>query len=49
MGVAADTGHALESEIEQLGLETCFFQERHEEGAETAVDVEGDLALDGEF
>lgn len=49
MCIAAYAGDALESEIEQLGLETCFFEEWDEKGAETAVYVQGNFALYGEF
>lgn len=39
MRVAADARYALESEVEELGLEAGFFEEGDEEGAQAAVDV----------
>ncbi len=49
MSIAGNGSHALESEIEELGFEPGFLKEWHEEGAETAVDVQWDLTLNGEF
>lgn len=49
MSITGDGRHALESEIEELGFKSGFLQEWYEEGAETAVDVQWDLTLNGEF
>lgn len=49
MRIATNTRNTLESEIEELSLEPCLLEEGHEEGAETAVYMQRDLALDGEF
>ena len=49
MCIAADAGDALESEVEELGLEAGFLEEGHKEGTETAVNVQRNLALHGEF
>lgn len=46
MRIAGDGRHALKAEIEELGFETCFLEKGNEEGAEAAVYVERDLALD---
>lgn len=46
--VAGDGGDALEAEVEGLGLEAGLFEEGDEEGAEAAVDVEGDGFTHGE-
>lgn len=45
MCVAAYTGHALESEVEELGFEPCLVEEGDEERSKTAVNVERDVAL----
>lgn len=49
MCIAANAGHALKSEIEELRLETGFLEEGDKERSQAAVDVEGNLALDSEF
>lgn len=49
VGVAADASDALEAEVEELSVEAGALEERHEEGAQAAVDVQRDLALDGEL
>ena len=49
MRIATDTRHALESEVEELCLEASFLEKGDEEGSQTAVDVERDLALDSEL
>ena len=45
VGIAAYAGDAFETEIERLGLEACAGKKRDEEGAEAAVNVEGDSAF----
>lgn len=45
VGVAAYAGDALEGEVEGDGGEASAGEEGDEEGAETAVDVKGELAL----
>jgi len=49
MRIATDTRHTLESEIEELCLEPSFLEKGDEEGSQTAVNVERDLALDSEL
>ena len=45
VGVAADAGDAGEAEIERVGVEAGAGEEGDEEGAEAAVDVEGDFVV----
>ena len=47
--VAADGGDALEAEVEGGGFEAGFFKEGDEEGAEAAVDVQGELLFEGDL
>lgn len=47
--ITAYTCYTLKSEIKEFGLKTCFLQEWHKEGTETAVYVERNLALESEF
>ena len=49
MGIAADTGDALYSEIKRRSRETGFLQEGHDKTAETAVDVHTRSVFFGEF
>lgn len=49
MGVAADTSHALDSEIERLDGEAGLFQERHDETAEAAIHMQAYFVLGGKF
>ena len=49
MSVAANTGDALESEIEELSFEAGLGEEGDEEGSKTAVDVKPELLAESEF
>ena len=42
MGIAADTGDTLDSEVERPHGEPGLLQERHDEAAQAAVDVQAD-------
>ena len=46
--VAGDAGHAFEGEVEGRGFEAGAGEEGDEEGAEAAVDVQGEVPLEGE-
>lgn len=48
MCVATNASDSFESEIEKFGFEAGLGEEGDKEGAEAAVDVEGDFALGGE-
>ena len=43
--ITADAGYPFDSEIERLGFETRAGKKRDEEGAQTAVYMEGELLL----
>lgn len=49
MRVAGDARDALKSEVEERALEPGSLEEGDEEGSETAVDVEWDLAPEREL
>ena len=45
MCIAADTGDTLDSEVERPYGEPGLLQERHDEAAQAAVDMQTDLVL----
>ena len=45
MCIAADTGDTLDSEVERPYGEPGLLQERHDEAAQAAVDVQADVVL----
>ena len=47
VGIAAYAGDAFKAEVKELRFETGAREKRDNERAETAVDVEWDLAFDG--
>lgn len=49
MRVAGNARYTFQAKIKELGLEPCFIEEGDKEGAEAAVHVQGDSALDGEL
>ena len=49
MCIAADTGDTLDSEVERPHGEPGLLQERHDEAAQAAVDVQADLVLGREL
>jgi hypothetical protein len=49
VGVAGDAGDTLETEIEEFGLKACSLEERNEERAQAAVDMQRDLLLDSQL
>jgi hypothetical protein len=49
VSVTADAGNTLQSEIEKLSFETSTLEERNQEGAQTAVDMEPEVLAEGKL